>query len=1617
MSKQTATNTWSNGLNKDLNPIVTPNTVLTDNLNGTLITYNGNEFSLQNDMGNVYTTELSEGFYPIGMTEYGGILYIVSISPAYGKYIYATLPEGVDSSTFTATLMYTIEEKDENFDGFSIKDATLMLTDVGFRILNDYTEELLTYSLSKLGYKYEIKTEPGNALEIGCFPSLSPENFGKGEAELDYTYRPLYNLLKRVDGGNKVSEFSTTALLTYDVNHPVSIEVQPSYDGSVNLILNDGQNPPRLINSGFAVLSNGKGIFVERNQGVKTNYYDETKLDILTRLINISPVFTTVDLGTFVLENESIGKNALVYNATKKVLEQSGVQHGGQLKGGNYTFYFKFGDEDGNTTDIICESGIVSIFKGTPGEPTTISGGYANEETDKLIKLTLNDVDTNYSRIYVYYTREYCTLDGARTVECKELVNPFKINSSTEIVTISGVEETIDASIEELNISYHTITSTKASCQQQNRLFLGNITSYEIDSAILQDYSYEIEVSIDQADDIGSVSGFNYSTSDGSEYYDPHNTYYNLGYWPDEIYRFGIVYIKSDGSFTPAFNVKGCKLEGLGDSNMSSLHAEDFTKSDDGIFINGGEGWLDNLCGVFKTPNINILESGEIKPLYFTFKLTEELVEKLAALNIIGYFIVRQKRLPMTICQGLGIGIDKNAYIPMLQDENGKYVAESFITKYTDSTESMSEYIASAYSKYPQSVRDIILSIYAGQEDSTISRQLIYNPLSMTNGEVIEITTPKEIYFYVSSSKEWTGLFKKQTFYTVKLIGPYGSEFDHVWYTQKSSDKQSAINDCINHYMVNQATINPNDAYRFSRIEYAVSNYNYTQSQFISNVDVSFNKDRRLDAAQHLGQGLLSLEATLDPKIQSMLNGSKFTIEPTNECTIKEQWPLFMESGYVTPEPDAKSVKLIYIPENTPLKYVDNVGFSTQAGDGINAKEFAFLETDNTSEMEKSDKIVRGHFTPFVGVISENEDSVIPNVLYNVRIPHSESYKNEFIVRANDNSEFYAVTNKTLINTSTNVFRGDCFTNTITMRMHRNFIDQTAPIAEKIVKPNAWNKYYHGYSNVPDGSESDEELKSKTQWEEINIGDLNTVSLGHWITFKCLANSNLGLRSEDTTNVSEMALMGNPRSFFPLYGISTATGMKIADSELLNSGYNATVGRRRHTLKQETPYDKSEFSTRVIFSNVSVSDSFTNGYRTFQGLAFQDYSKQFGAIIKLLPWGNNLFCVFEHGVAILPINEKALMQTTTEQSIHIYGHGVLPDQLSIISQDFGSLWADSIIRTPIGIYGVDTAAKKIWRFSDSKGFETLSDMKVQRFLNDNINLGLTKQETLGITNVKSHFNNYKGDVMFTFYNDEKKWNLCYNERQDLWVTRYSWIPLFSANIDNAFYTMPLIQYDSKPIANNIWKHGRTGVDTQFRPTLWYNEQHPFEFEFVVKDPVGLHKIFENLVIVSNNVQPKEIEFQIIGDAYMFNKARIYHDAKNVYGNYGKDIPYEIDQNGFTKDDFSISNFKPMFYNAKVEYDSVLDEYSMIISQPCKNKETYGVRLGNIQYKEDGWYTNIEPLRYNIKLNQQTASEFSESDQFASAKIRDKWLKVRIRYVGDRLAIINSVTVFENMSHA
>lgn len=83
MKKQEAINTFQEGMLMDFNPLTIPNNVTTNCLNGTILTFNGNEYVLQNDMGNgrVETAYLPEGYISMGTTSFGGIIYILSYNP------------------------------------------------------------------------------------------------------------------------------------------------------------------------------------------------------------------------------------------------------------------------------------------------------------------------------------------------------------------------------------------------------------------------------------------------------------------------------------------------------------------------------------------------------------------------------------------------------------------------------------------------------------------------------------------------------------------------------------------------------------------------------------------------------------------------------------------------------------------------------------------------------------------------------------------------------------------------------------------------------------------------------------------------------------------------------------------------------------------------------------------------------------------------------------------------------------------------------------------------------------------------------------------------------------------------------------------------------------------------------------------------------------------------------------------------------------------------------------------------------------------------------------------------------------------------------------------------
>lgn len=117
MKRAETTNTFNNGLVMDIHPLVAPNDSMCNALNATLITFNGNENALQCDMGNgrVETAYLPEGYVPIGTTELGGVIYIVSYNPLIDKCQIGSFPSPERNITSDELGITNISLKNSDF--------------------------------------------------------------------------------------------------------------------------------------------------------------------------------------------------------------------------------------------------------------------------------------------------------------------------------------------------------------------------------------------------------------------------------------------------------------------------------------------------------------------------------------------------------------------------------------------------------------------------------------------------------------------------------------------------------------------------------------------------------------------------------------------------------------------------------------------------------------------------------------------------------------------------------------------------------------------------------------------------------------------------------------------------------------------------------------------------------------------------------------------------------------------------------------------------------------------------------------------------------------------------------------------------------------------------------------------------------------------------------------------------------------------------------------------------------------------------------------------------------------------------------------------------------------
>lgn len=216
--KQTS-NTFNDGLLLDYHPLLQPNTSLSNALNATFITMNGNEMSLQNDMGNVVVEKgnLPTGFIPIGAKEYGGIIYLASINLDSGECQIGSYPS-----------------PEQNFDNKENNKQDIIINEI--LDFNRENKDVQNFSVKKdLGFTLT----PGDQIVINCTNNNESELqtlLNKGIITLDLCVMDSGNNLVKIDDQDSVVVYkykSTTELDTEDVIN-IQKGVLLGYDEDLN---------------------------------------------------------------------------------------------------------------------------------------------------------------------------------------------------------------------------------------------------------------------------------------------------------------------------------------------------------------------------------------------------------------------------------------------------------------------------------------------------------------------------------------------------------------------------------------------------------------------------------------------------------------------------------------------------------------------------------------------------------------------------------------------------------------------------------------------------------------------------------------------------------------------------------------------------------------------------------------------------------------------------------------------------------------------------------------------------------------------------------------------------------------------------------------------------------------------------------------------------------------------------------------------------------------------------------------------------------------------------------------------------------------------------------------
>jgi len=1178
-----------------------------------------------------------------------------------------------------------------------------------------------------------------------------------------------------------LESFRTTAF-NYTKDSIVNIEIQTSYDGSVNIIAVSEGTIPRIVNSRQDFDKNDI-MLIDRSNGNLDNVYSDDTID-KTKLIPT--------LGDMVPE--------LRFD---NVTENKGV-----LINGGYMYYFKLKTADGTESPIVEESRLVSIHEGNEfGKAHTYND---TRSTTNAVQFTIKNLTNKiYKYCSVYFVR-IVGMTGNVVKSAYKIEQDYAIIDEECVILHTGREPEISIDLSEITAEYTPVSSAGTLTQKNNRLLLGNIKTYDVADEVLKEAALHCYIRPEDhyADIIGTVEQ---KMTDGGYIDDTYSKaskiYNHLAYFPHETYEFAVNFVFENGSVSASYPIMGfdykedawvgpkaIDLSLLGTDIDWELNtsASNYTQNSHGVvrmwdvpmktmcsksqpvdipsgslkknvtykvggtgtgikigfswdikiyligetFINGAWSTYTKIDGTETVIAEPVLDTIDIHTLTIdTTSMVNNFTHALNELGVKSYFISRTERIPDLLMEGL--------ITPTATATIGK-----------NSNQEMAHYNLGMHLGYGN--------------NGVLKTKLLVHPAP---GNAIPYSTEQIHTIDGESPMPFDGVLY------APLPDPHNAQYAAIYSPDMTCD--TSISSFLNSKSIERLHI---DSILKQKVTFTIPDA------------ISRNN------TDNLGSGKYAYASN-----PYSITDSPSTINKVKRAKYVTDGATGFSNMDFTGKLDRQSAIILAHTIKSKLSHGAQIGDvntqSTQNALWISQRDAAdqtYTSKKKPEAANETNSMLSGvTYSPYLGVEFSNQ-----NAFGDIAIPYVAGGGSSYFTAFGFEVERIPPTGAVAMGGITRIYKsGSPLSKTAWLSLYkvnrRHTYSAITPREKittslgaigaiksgKLTGGDCYLGFYYqrvwrpsGITGIP--TASDPSLYMKDENDVYTREGVNITNSGYTIGFPVRSRYNFSIRALDEADSIEMKLYGMGRSYS--YGSvdEKVHGNRQAETAIINYGNMTNVSVLQHqAVDLSAPYFEHEYQNRVITSEISITGEFENGYRDFRGLNFKDYDEDLGEIVAMTSSGLYTYIVYTNGVSIIEVSERSAI-TSEETGVNVYigAADVLPPKSNPVFTTLGSQHQHSIVNTENGIYGVDVDAKKIWTVN-VKEKKVISDYKIQSILNRLI--------TDELDDVIGSYDVVYGELTFTFiYTDKSQKAILYTIADDIWCGTTDVYKLYQFNIED-----------------------------------------------------------------------------------------------------------------------------------------------------------------------------------------------------------------------------------------